>query len=197
MELKEFFAIFITYKKMFWGIILFFVICGSILYFLQGQTYKTSLTLNITRDSTVESGEYSYDSFYRLQADERFADTVVRWIESPHVMKLVFGDAKINFFVINKKVAAKRLSSQVVDVTFITTTKKEGEIISTKLVKSLNQESQKLNAQQKQDNWFVILGSDPVVSNNNKSFLLFFAVSAFLGFFVAFWTLMIRHYMTD
>jgi len=197
MELKEFFAIFIIYKKIFWSIILFFVICGSVLYFLQGQTYETALTLNITRDAAPKSDEYSYDSFYRLQADERFADTVVRWIESPHVVKSVFSDVKTNSFVINKKINAKRLSSQVIDVTFITTTKKEGDSISTKLVKILNQESQKLNIQQKQNNWFLILGSEPVINSNNKPFLLFFAVSVFLGFFVAFWTLMIRYYMSD
>jgi len=197
MELKDFFAIFIVHKKIFLGIIIFSVTCGVIVYFTQGQTYKTSLTLNITRDASPEREEYSYDSFYRLQADERFADTVVRWIQSPYVVQNVFGDVKTNSFINKNKFSAKRLSSQVVDVTFITTTKKQAESIAKKLVTTLNQESQKLNTQQKQNNWFMILGSKPVVNDNKTSLLFLLSLSGFIGFFIAFWVVMIKHYMTD
>lgn len=197
MELKEFFAIFALNKKIFWGIIIIFIICGAIIYFAQSQTYKTSLTLNITRDSAPKSSEYSYDSFYRLQADERFADTVVRWTQSAHVVKDVFGDMGTTSFMSRKKFNAKRLSSQVVDVTFITSTKKEAESIAKKLVTALNQESEKLNIEQKQDNWFIILGSESVIEDNKTSLLFLLSLGAFVGFFVAFWTVMIKHYMID
>ena len=99
MELKDFFAIFSVHKKIFWGIITLSIICGAIVYFAQSQTYKTSLTLNVTRDAAPGRDEYSYDSFYRLQADERFADTVVRWIQSAYVVQSVFGDVKTNSFL--------------------------------------------------------------------------------------------------
>jgi len=197
MELKDFFAIFVLHKKIFWGIITISIICSAIVYFAQSQTYKTSLTLNVTRDSAPKSSEYSYDSFYRLQADERFADTVVRWTQSAHVVKDVFGDMGATSFMSRNKFNAKRLSSQVVDVTFITSTKKEAEYIAKKLVTALNQESEKLNVEQKQDNWFIILGSEPVIEDNKTSFLFLLSLGAFVGFFVAFWTVMIKHYMID
>ena len=195
MELRDFFTIFIVHKKIFWGIIVIFIICGTIIYFAQGQTYKTSLTLNITRDAAPERDEYAYDSFYRLQADERFADTVVRWTQSPYIVKSVFGNAKSSSFLNKNKFNSKRLSSQVVEVTFITSTKKQANSIAKKLIIKLNQESQKLNEQQKQNNWFIILSSEPVISNNKISLLFLLSLSSFIGFFIAFWTVMIIHYV--
>ncbi len=190
MELKDFFTIFIIHRKVFWLIIIFAIICGIIIYFVQNQTYKTYLTLNITRSSSSQREEYSYDSFYRLQADERFADTVVRWTQSARVIEDVFGNH-------NNKFDSKRLSSQVISVTFVTKTKKQANDIASKLVTVLNQESQKLNTQQKQDNWFIILGSRPVISDNKLSFVFLIGLSSFIGFFIAFWAVMIKHYMTD
>ncbi len=193
MELREFFAIFVIHKKIFWGIIGIFVLCAVVFYFVQPQTYKTSLTLNITRSFSVESDEYAYDNFYRLQADEKFADTVVRWIQAPHIINIVIDNITS---VDNQKFSTKRLSSQVIDVKFVTKIKKDGEIISTNLVDALNEESQRLNASQKQDNWFVILGSKPIIEDDRLSLLFLVALSGFVGFFVAFWSVMIKHYMT-
>ena len=197
MELKDFFEIFVIHKKIFWGIIVFCIICCTIVYFVQDQTYKTSLTLNITRSAGPETQEYSYDSFYRLQADERFADTVVKWTQSAYVVKEVFGDVGGNSFMNRNKFNSKRLSSQVIDVTFVTTTKKQADLIAQKLVKMLNQESQKLNKQQRQNNWFIILSTEPVISDNTISLLFLITLGASIGFFVAFWAVMIKHYMTD
>ncbi|XLQ20072.1 MAG: hypothetical protein ACKUBY_05840 [Candidatus Moraniibacteriota bacterium] len=186
------------HKKLFFGIIAIFLIIGSIFYFTQTQTYKTILTLNITRDVSVKVKEYSYDDFYRLQADERFADTVVRWIQAPHIIVNVFDEIDTNSMLFNKKkFDAKRLSSQVVNVEFVTFSKKDAKNVSKKLVILLNEESQKLNQKQDQENWFVILGSEPITENANKSLIFIFGVSLFLGFFVAFWAVMIRHYMID
>ena len=195
MELRDFFTIFIVHKKIFWGIIIGCIIFSIVIYFVQKQTYKTSLTLNITRSASEQTEEYTYDDFYRLQADSQFADTVVRWTQAPYIIEQVFGDDKsgIGFFN-SQNLHAKRLSSQVVDVVFVTTTKKDAQIISKKLIKILNEESQKLNAKQKQDNWFVILSSDPITRNNQMSFVFLFMIGAAIGFFVAFWSVMIKHY---
>ncbi len=196
MELKDFFTIFIVHKKIFWGIIGVFIACGAVVYFVQGQTYKTSLTLNITRDAAPERVEYSYDSFYRLQADERFADTVVRWTQSQRVVKDVFGNVKSSSFLNKNKFNSKRLSSQVVEVTFVTTTKKQASSIAKKLITELNQESQRLNKRQKQSNWFIILSSEPVINDNKASLLFLLSLSGFIGFFIAFWIVMMVHYMS-
>ncbi|MEN8252166.1 MAG: hypothetical protein ABFQ53_01125 [Patescibacteria group bacterium] len=196
MELREFFAIFALYKKIFWGIVILFVSLGLIFYVFQEQTYKTTLTLNITRDVSEKTREYSYDNFYRLQADEKFADTVVRWIQAPHMVKKVFGDVIVEQYFLHKnRFNAKRLSSQVISVEFVTNNEEDAHQISQKLIKSLNLESRALNQKQKQDNWFIILGSQPVIIDSNKSIFFVLSVSCFAGFFVAFWVVMVSHYI--
>jgi len=196
MELRDFFIIFIVHKKIFWGIIIACIICGMIIYFVQKQTYETSLTINITRNASERIiDEYTYDDFYRLQADAQFADTVVRWTQAPYIIEQVFGNIKNNtIFGSQQNLHAKRLSSQVVDIAFVTSTKEDARVIAKKLIMVLNEESQKLNAQQKQNNWFAILGSEPVIRDNNASLIFLFLISTAIGFFVAFWVVMMRHY---
>jgi uncharacterized protein involved in exopolysaccharide biosynthesis len=193
MELKEFFEIFVIHKKMFWSIIMISIIVSVIFYFLQPQTYKTILTMNITRGASTTSNNYTYDDFYRLQADERFADTVVRWIQSPFILSEIVQNIE---GVNNQKIKAKRLSSQVLETEYVTHNKEDANKVSQKLIKLLNQESENLNIEQKQDNWFIILGSKPIITDNTKSLIFLVALGSFIGFFVAFWVVIIKHYIT-
>lgn len=189
MELREFFGVFIVYKKLFWSIVCGITLIGCIYYFVQPQMYQTSLILNITRSGVQNVDVYTYDDFYRLQADERFADTIVRWIESPYVGVTVLGQEHDDIF------SAKRLSSQVVDVTYNTNTIKEGREIAVKLIDTLNVEAQKLNYTQQQANWFVILGSNPIVQDHTYTLFFLFLLGSAIGFFCAFWAVLVMHYI--
>lgn len=189
MELREFFAIFVFHKKIFWGVIFSSMVIGIIFFFAQPQAYKTSMTLNITRDHVQSTSEYMYDDFYRLQADEKFADTAVQWILSEHLRVKVFGPSS------SANISAKRMSSQVIDVEYKTRSVDSAKESAEKLISVLNIESQKLNKMQQKIGWFVILGSDPIIMDATYSFhfllMLFFAI----GFFIAFWSVMIIHYV--
>ncbi len=188
MELYNFFDIFCVHKKLFWGIILVSVVCGALYFLLQEQNYKTSLVLNVTRDvSNVQQNEYTYDDFYRLQADERFADTVVQWIKSPFIRAEIKN--------VQGKMTAKRLSSQVIDVRFTTATRAHAETVAHDLIDVLNQESHKLNDKQAQDHWFIIQGSTPTVTDGRYTLFFLTGLSGALGFFVAFWAVLLRHYV--
>jgi capsular polysaccharide biosynthesis protein len=196
MELREFFAIFGVHKKIFWSIVMLFVVSGMIFYFVQAQTYKTYITLNITRGGAESTNDYTYDSFYRLQADSKFADTVVQWIDSPYILEQIFsegnsGITRQGFF------SADRMSSQVIEITFVTSTKQEVENIANNLQKVLNAETQKLNKNQNQKNWFIIVSGNPITGNNQFSLIFLLLVSLLIGFFVAFWIVLFKHYMRE
>lgn len=189
MELRDFFMIFKHHRMLGAVIILVFLLIGGLFLGMQDQTYKTSLQLNITRDHAQPTNMFTYDHFYRLQADERFADTLVQWVKSPALQ------AKI--FVHNGHLTARRLSSQVVEVAFTTDTVKDAEMVSEKLVRSLNDMSEKLNQKQQHENWFVILGEAPVIADGRFSWQFVMLVSFFAGIFVAFWSVLLYHYCTD
>lgn len=200
MELKEYIAIFKKHFRLFWVIVVVFLLAGALLKIFQPATYKSSLTLNITRSGVQSTENYRYDGFYRLQADERFADTVVRWLESPRIVLDIFSDAKSRTSGIgpkkfSKAFKGKRFSSQTIQVEYVTDSVESAKSLSAAIKKILNRETEKLNALQKEENWFVILGDDPVVRNNQWGWMSVFSVSVLAGLFAAFWTVMIRHYI--
>src|SRR3989344_246631 len=123
MELKEYIAIFRQQAKVFWmtaGVIIFLVIVWQ-----QNQSvrYQATLLLNIGREGVQQTEQYTYDHFYRLQADERFADTVVRWFGSPRVVEDIYDATGLRVSDDNARdmehiFVAKRLSSQMIEVTY-------------------------------------------------------------------------------
>lgn len=189
MELRKFLSIYSRHRFLGIGIIVGSLIIGFIFFLFQEQTYETSLQLNVTRGYAKKSDAYEYDHFYRLQADERFADTVVQWIKSPSMNN--------QLFVQNGHLTAKRLSSQMVVVTYVTDSVKDAEVVAKKLVTALNETSYKLNAKQKSDNWFVVIGEDPVVAQNAYTWFFVMMVSFALGICAAFWGVLIYYYFSD
>jgi hypothetical protein len=189
MELREFFAIFIYYKKIFFAIILCSMTIAVVFYFIQPQNFKTSLTLNITRDQRAQTNDYSYDDFYRLQADERFADTVVQWIKEPFFTVEIFGSHNA------ENISAKRLSSQAINVSYRTRTSEQAAYVAQNLVQKINLQTQALNQKQMQDGWFLIMGTDPVITYATHSLTFLMGLFTSIGVFIAFWTVMIIHYL--
>ena len=189
MELKAFLVIFVKYKKIFWQIIAGSLFCGVVFFLLQKPSFESALTLNVTRNDTQQTTEYTYDDFYRLQADERFADTVVQWIKSSFVINQIQ--------TVHGNLEAKRLSSQVIAVTYVTSTEKSAPIVAEQLITLLNTESQKLNEKQNHKDWFIIIGSAPVVRDHTFSLLFLMGLSCAIGFFIAFWVVLFVHYIKE
>jgi capsular polysaccharide biosynthesis protein len=186
MEFNKFFDIFCVYKALFWSIILLSVACGAFYFLLQKQTFKSSLIINVTRDAAKSQNVYTYDDFYRLQADERFADTVVQWIISPQMREETKN--------VSGKLTAKRRSSQVIEVSFNTKTMHDAQTVAEDIVTILNNKSQKLNEKQGQDHWFIVQGNSPTVVDGTRSLFFLIGLCGMIGFFIAFWSVLIRHY---
>lgn len=192
MELKEYIAIFKKHFKLF--LLATALIMAAIIIFQSAKplTYKTSLALNITRDGSQKTDDYKYDEFYRLQADERFADTVVRWMALPGITADICDEAGVSK---NKKFKAKRFSSQVIEITYITSDVKTAQKLSDSIIKVLNRETEKLNEFQKNEAWFKILGSRPIITNNKPDLWKTALVGLLIGAFLGFWAILIKHYL--
>ncbi len=186
MELREFFRIFIVHKILFWSVIGIILGCGVIFFLVQPQTYKATLLLNVTRDTPQQTAEYTYDQYYRLQADERFADTVVKWLGSSHFEQNI-GDAK--------GIDAKRLSSQMIEVTYITQTSQDARNAANAIIEHVNALSQKINTQQKDTHWFMVQGEEPVVHDHTVPFYMIVIGGLFIGLCCGFWVVLARHYV--
>ncbi|EKE16287.1 MAG: hypothetical protein ACD_11C00021G0016 [uncultured bacterium] len=192
MELRAIIEIFKKHKNIFWRTLLVFVFLGFISFYFQPKTYTSTLMLNVTRSGLQETSDYQYDDFYRLQADERFADTVARWIDSPIIYQNIYEDAKIEF---RKPIKATRLSSQVIEVTFKTKNREDGIALSSSAEKILNRQIEELNKFQKNKNWFMLVASEPVIAEGGISLPVSLLGSFAIGLFFSFWSVMIKNYL--
>jgi capsular polysaccharide biosynthesis protein len=204
MELKDYFKIFV--KNLVWFslvLLLAMAIGAGYKHYKNSQpaTYQVSLLLNVTRTGIQATDNYRYDDFYRLQADERFADTVVRWIETPRIVTDVYNETGmisggIALSELSKFFDAKRLSSQAIEVNFTAKSAVEAQNLSENLVKAINSEIKNLNQFQKEESWFKIIGDEPVIKEYKITWKNVLLISIALGIFLGIWVVLIKHYLT-
>lgn len=204
MELKDYLKIFV--KNLVWFslvLLLAMTIGAGYKHYKNSQpaTYQVSLLLNVTRTGIQATDNYRYDDFYRLQADERFADTVVRWIENPRIVTDVYNETGmisggIALSELSKFFDAKRLSSQAIDVNFTAKSAVEAQNLSENLVKAINSEIKNLNQFQKEESWFKIIGDEPVIKEYKITWKNVLLISIALGIFLGIWVVLIKHYLT-
>lgn len=202
MELRDYIAIFRERQMTFWMTALIIVAAAVAWQQNQPASYQATLLLNIGRAGAQDTADYTYDGFYRLQADERFADTAVRWLGSPRVVEDIYEAAGLEadgFGTRDLKglFGAKRLSSQVVEVTYADAdTKKLGKI-SEAAVAVLNRYAESLNRENAESGWFVVIGGDPVIRDARIPLLFAVAAGLALGIFIGFWAALLRHYLKN
>lgn len=199
MELKEFLQIFASQKKVFASVILIGLIGGFAMWYTQPEEYSVSLTVNVARTANLDQGVDEYDSFYRLQADERFGDTIVRWTQSPRFVENVLKATEVETGDFSDKdlrgvFDALRLSSQVIDVQFSAPTQELAESQSQALVSELERQTASLTAQGDQGFWFKILSEDPVIRSFSHSIVHIMGMAFVLSFLVAFVVAVMREY---
>lgn len=200
MELKEYLQIFREQRKIF-IITIVVILIGSFAYFnFKPISYSTSLTLNITRSGVQQTADYRYDDFYRLQADEKFAETVVEWLNSPRIVTDIYTRAGIdvgdfNLRQLGKAFKSEKLSAQIVAVSFGTRSESDARKISDAISEIIQWNTQVLNENQKEDTWFAIVAQNPIVIRDNVSNLIVLLASLALGAFIGFWIVLGRHYL--
>jgi hypothetical protein len=201
MELREYFAIWRRYSSIFWGVTLFFLIGGVVFQLFRPFGVRAVLGLNITRTGIQETDAYRFDEYYRMQADDKFSDTVVRWLAAVRTVSDIHADAEVDLRDVSvskrsKIFKAQKLSSQFISVRYKSSDKKTAEKLAGSLVKILNQKISVLNEAQKEPNWFLVIGEDPVIEADKWGWSWILGVSLSLGVFVGLWGVAIRHYFS-
>lgn len=200
MEIKEYLQIIKKNIKLF--SIVFVVVVASILayFYFQPIYYKTSVTLNVTRVGMQATDQYRFDNFYRLQADEKVCETIVEWLKSPSIVFDIYSQSgenidQLSLKKISKLIIAEKRSSQIVAVNFVSSDKELAQKISENIVRVISRNIEKLNKDQKEIGWFEIMGENPMTMKNSPEYKIILLASFFAGIFVAFLTVMIRHYL--
>lgn len=195
MELREYIKIFKENYKVFLITLGLVCLVGSVWQLLRVDKYKVELDLNVTRTGyQKETNEYRYDEFYRLQADERFADTVVRWLGSEVIKNEInkkIGTAQF------EKLKAERLSSQMIRVSFVVANKEWSQSVASAIDTVINTKISELNLEQKNPQWFRVLVSYPIASQAGIGLTNLILAWLSGGIFLGVWAVLIWHYLKD
>jgi capsular polysaccharide biosynthesis protein len=195
MELREYIKIIRTNIVLF--LVVTFIVVAAVLSFFkfQPEKYSASVLLNITRQGKDDSADYKYDDFYRLQADERFSDTVVEWLKSSRIQADILESAGVSSRSA-VKFKPQRRSSQVIFADFKASDRVSAEKISLAIPEIISFNIEELNKNQKEENWFMVMAPEPVIEKYQPPYLKIFLASSFAGLFIAFWAVMIKHYIS-
>ncbi len=193
MEFRDFCLIFVRRWNLFAGVLFACIAVALLVFRFQPTRFETSLTLNVTRIGMQETQDYTYDQFYRLQADERFADTVVRWLDAPSVRSDISESSGATGRV-SDTIVAKRLSSQMIDVTYESSTREGFGDMAVAVPTVLNREAEKLNALSKDVDWFTVMADEPVARDARLTLGFLLVLGAACGVFLGFWTVLADWY---
>lgn len=197
MELRDFCRIFVRFRNVFFGVFLGCFLLSLFVLRFQPARFEESLTLNVSRTGSQETNQYTYDQFYRLQADERFADTVVRWLGAPSVRSAIRESADVPSAVTGS-IEAKRLSSQMIAVTYRSGSRDAFGSMATAIPEVLNREARRLNEGPDAEDWFEVIGDAPIVLDARMPAKLLLPIGIGLGlFFGCFATLFTWYFRGD
>jgi len=199
MEIRDYFRIIKQNWQTFGLVVILFLVLGGIFLATQKESFAISLTVNITRKGAQITTDYKFDDLYRLQADEKFAETIVGWLMSPRIAKDILDKAQIkndgiSLRGLSRKFKAEKISSQIVAVNFSTANKDDAGRIAKAIIEELSDNTEKLNQLQQENNWFSLSINDPVIVKNIYSFKVVIPLMLILGIFFAFWVIMLVHY---
>lgn len=200
MELKEYFKIFRENSKLFLVVVIGIIMISFGYFTMRPISYSVSLALNITRSGTQQTNDYKYDDFYRMQADEKFAETIVEWLKNPRTAIDVYEKAGIDYREfslrkLSKIFVSEKLSSQIIAVSFSAKNEASAKKLSGAILEIISKNTKSLNEKQNESSWFEIIAREPVIIRDYVSPIVIFLFSLAGGIFIAFWIVMLRHYL--
>ena len=202
MELREYYKI----LKSNISIVIYMVLVASVVAYAwsvrQSQTYSVSFLLDIGRLASQNTADYRYDQFYRLQADEKFAETIVEWLKSPGVAKEILDSAGVNsgektIRQLGKTFRAEKLSSGLVGVYFKTQSEEEGRKVAAAAASFVSEKTKNMNSNTRDPDWFSVDMSNLVVAKNTQNLWVNIGIAILFGIFIGTLLAFGKHYISE
>jgi capsular polysaccharide biosynthesis protein len=202
MELREYYKIL---KKNIYVVVyavLIFAVLAYIWSIRTAETYSSSLLLNVSRIENQSSTDYRYDQFYRLQADDKFSETVSEWLKSPGVVQEIFKKADLNsdgksIRQLRKTFQAEKMSPEIIEVRFSPKDSDEGKKIADAISSVISEKIKDINAPANDPNWFRIEPSSLITAKNVQDLRINLAISVLIGLFAGSLLAFLKHYISE
>lgn len=202
MELKEYYKIWRANSSTVIYTILIFVVAAYAWSIKKSETYSASLLFGISRTESQSTADFKYDQFYRLQADEKFAEIIVSWLKSPGVAKDIFEKAGVNtdqrtMRQLSKSFRAEKNSSGTVSVSFGTQNEEEAKKIASAAFSVTSEKTKNVNSEARDPNWFQVEMSNLVITKNVQDLRINLGLAFLAGIFVGSLLAFGKHYISD
>jgi capsular polysaccharide biosynthesis protein len=202
MELREYYKILKTNVSVVVYTAIIAVIVAYAWSVRVSQAYNASLLLNVSRTETQSTSDYRYDQFYRLQADDKFSETIVEWLKSPGISQDIFTKAGINsdqktMRDLSRSFQAEKLSSDLISVKYSVESNDDAAKIAPAISAIISDKTKSLNSDARDPNWFQIDTSNLIVLKNAQDLRLNLGIAALIGLFLGALLAFGRHYISD
>lgn len=184
------------------GVWLAIISLVAVWYVMRPVVFDVSLSLEVTRDSSTDTADYQYDQFYRLEADDKFADTIVRWMKDPAVVHAVLSQANIptegtTLDNLSGTFSVEKLASNYIQVRFQVPDKKYGEKIHQGIEQVIKEKIEGLNRQPQSKNWFSLVYGKPIIAQAKISVVVVLMVALLGGSLSAVMGVLLVHYWRE
>jgi capsular polysaccharide biosynthesis protein len=202
MELKEYYKILKNYVSVLIYAVIIAVVAIYIWSIKQSETYSTSLLLNVGRIETQSTADYRYDQFYRIQADDKFSDTVSEWLKMPGVAQQISERSGLNsssksLRQLSKTFNADKMSPQIIEVHFSPASPDEAGKISSAIESVIAEKTKALNADARDPNWFKVDISNLITAKNTQNLPINLSIAALIGLVFGVFFAFVKHYISE
>ena len=202
MELKEYYKIWKKHISVVIYAVLVVVVAVYAWSVKKSETFSASLLLETRRTQAQPTNEYKYDQFYRLQADEKFSETIVEWLKAPGVAREIFQKSGVNtdeksMRQLSKSFRAEKTSSQIVSVNFGVQKEDEAKKIADAIASVISEKTKGINAEARDPEWFEVAMDDLAVVKNAQDLRLNLALAALAGLFIGTFLAFGKHYISE
>jgi capsular polysaccharide biosynthesis protein len=203
MELKEYYKILRTNVSVVIYTVLIAIVGVYAWSMKQSGNYNTSLILNISREETQSTADYRYDQFYRIQADEKFAETIQQWLKSPGIVSEIFEKSGIeqqedkSLRQLSKSFGAEKLSPEVVEVRYSAASSDDAKKIGDAIGRAISDKTKSLNVEAKDPSWFSVSPSNLIILKNTQDLRINLSIAAAIGLFFGILFAFIKHYLSS
>jgi capsular polysaccharide biosynthesis protein len=202
MELREYYKILKLNMSVIFYTILISIVVVYAWSMKQSETYSASVLLNISRMETQSSADYRYDQFYRVQADEKFAETIGEWLKMPGIASEIMTKANINQVgktvrTLSKSFQSDKMAPEIVEVRYSTTNQDDAKKISDALGGVITEKIKSLNSEAKDPNWFSVTPSNLVILRNVQDLKINLSLAIVVGLFFGVLFALAKYYTSE
>ncbi|OGY78689.1 MAG: hypothetical protein A3B74_04930 [Candidatus Kerfeldbacteria bacterium RIFCSPHIGHO2_02_FULL_42_14] len=199
MEFKDHIRIIKNYKKFIVSFTVVVIAGAAIIAWAMPERFKTSVAFAINRGEVQQTTDYQYDGYYVLRAAELYAQNIVSWFLTPSFLVEVYEKAKIppeitNLERFGNRFKTKQYSPQNIVVTFTVNDRTTAEKLAQSIIATVEEQASAFGQSVEKD-LFMVVGSQPVIVNDQQPAWLIILVGGILGLIVSFILVYIHRYL--